>query len=990
MSDAHLLVGILKPAAPLGYAIFPYSCQADKIGYLNIRERLTLLSVDSAVQLPAVAAEMVELSAAIEPHALVRKYSKKEIAPGDFFAKASKELLEQVIRPFVETALLRMVHLLQTNDLPLFEAKDMPNLYPEDRIRLSPITAEARLRFLRSETGTQYTFEAFLGRHKVNLQHPGNIILTREPCLYFSEKRIFAFDSTINGKFLIPFLKKESIEIPSRMEVQYFGTFIRKIVNRCEIEAEGFTIRNAEVEPTASLSLENDWQGRPVLVLMFNYGEKMVLANHPQKSITELHSGEQGFVFNRLKRKLGWEKQQREFLKSLGLHQSEATFKLHSNAQANTLYELVEWIIRHREQIENQGFTFAQNKGQRYCFELAYLRTSLKTGEDWYDLHIEVSIGGYTLPFYKFRDHLLHNRKEYILPDGGIFILPDEWFTRYREVMLFSRERNGAMSLRKYHYRLLQEFNFPDIIELIKQENEPEPFRLPDLQNVRLRPYQVFGYGWMKRLGRRGFGSLLADDMGLGKTLQVIAILASYYSVTIQQQANNEIALPEKPFKTGEQLDIFSQAGSIPARDQPNESNPGDPVKKLPCSLIVMPASLIHNWVHEITRFAPGLKVYVHTGAGRSLSKALLSRNHVTLTTYGTLRNDIDYLEDYVFGYVVLDESQNIKNPVAKTALAAYRLKGIHRIALTGTPVENSLNDLWSQMNFLNPGMLGSFSSFNTYYASLLAANPEHAAGAELLNMIQPFLLRRTKQEVAAELPPVTETVSYCTMEAGQQKIYEAEKSKIRNHILARVSDGSLAKSSVMVLRALMQLRQIASNPRLVDPFSEAGSGKFDEVTEKLETILAGNHKVLVFSSFVKHLNLFEAWCNEKGIRYALLTGSTTKREKVINSFKEDAGIPLFLISLKAGGVGLNLAEAGYVFILDPWWNPASEMQAIGRAHRIGQDKNVFVYRFITKDTVEEKIMHLQEKKRALAGAFVLSDTSIAGMSSEEVVELFA
>lgn len=989
MPDEYLLAGILKPAAPLGFSIFPYLCLADNSGYLPVRERLTSHSQGSLVQFPEVAAEMLELSETIEPLALVRRFSKKEVTPGDFFSCVDKHIMEQVIRPFVEKALLRMVELLRTNDLPLFEMKDMPNLYPEDRIRIYHVTAKAKLKFLRSESGTLYTFEAYLDQHKVNLQHPGNVILTREPCLYFSQKRLFAFDDSISGKFLLPFLKKESIEIPTRMEAQYFGTFIRQIVNRCEIEAEGFSVNDIVVEPTASLSLENDWQGKPSLVLMFAYGAKSILANHPQKTITELQSGDKGFVINRLKRKLAWEKQQKDLLKAAGLQQVEATYRLHAKDGPNTQYTLIEWIVRNREMLNSQGIALIQNKGERYCFESASLRTSLQKHTDWYDLHMEVSIGGFLLPFYKFRDHLLNNRKEYVLPDGGIFVLPDEWFTRYREIMLFVKEKNGTLGLQKHHYRLLRDFNFPDIQELLLQETNPEPFLLPVLQDVQLRAYQIYGFGWMKRLGRQGFGSLLADDMGLGKTLQVIALLASYYEASMQQHGNEEIVLPANGMQSGIQMDVFSTIAPVGKKIK-DDILPVSEKKKMPCSLVVMPASLIHNWLHEISRFAPGLRVYVHTGSGRKLSANLLNSNHVVLTTYGTLRNDVEFLEGYSFGYIVLDESQNIKNAGSKTAMAAFRLIGEHRVALTGTPIENSLNDLWSQMHFLNPGMLGSFHSFNTYYASLLAANPKHAAGVELLKMIQPFLLRRTKEEVATELPPVTETVSYCTMDEGQQKIYETEKSKIRNYIMAGAENGSLMKSSVMVLRALTQLRQIASHPRLVDPFSLAGSGKFDEVTEKLETVMAENHKVLVFSSFVKHLSLLESWCQDKGIRYALLTGSTTSREKVVTSFKKDAGIRLFLISLKAGGVGLNLAEAGYVFILDPWWNPAAEMQAISRAHRIGQNKNVFVYRFITKETVEEKIMSLQERKKALAGNFILSDATIAGMSREEVMELFA
>jgi SNF2 family DNA or RNA helicase len=286
--------------------------------------------------------------------------------------------------------------------------------------------------------------------------------------------------------------------------------------------------------------------------------------------------------------------------------------------------------------------------------------------------------------------------------------------------------------------------------------------------------------------------------------------------------------------------------------------------------------------------------------------------------------------------------------------------------------------------------MLGSHPHFMKYYAAPIAKNQDDIVAEKLKNLISPFILRRTKEEVAPELPPITETAVYCTMTDEQQSMYEAEKSKIRNSILEKFESEGIRNTSVLVLKALMLLRQLANHPRMINITSEAGSGKFSEVTESLETILAENHKVLVFSSFVRHLKLLEEFCTAAGYNYAMLTGATTNREKVINSFKQKSDIQLFLISLKAGGVGLNLTEADYVFILDPWWNPAAEMQALNRAHRIGQDKNVFVYRFITKDTVEEKIVQLQQKKKELADLFVTSDSTIAGMTQDEIMSIFS
>jgi superfamily II DNA or RNA helicase len=987
MAVVFQLVGILKPAKRFDFSVYPFVCIVNDTEYLSVSEKLTASGIINLEEKhKAIALNLIELSASIESDALVARFAKKGVNSEDFWKKTDKKVFDQIILPFVEKVLISIVDQLRLHDIPLYESKYFPNLYPNERIQIYNSKAEANLRFRRSESGTIYTFEAFLNKQKVNLQHPNNCILTYEPCLYLSENRLFKFDNSINGKFLIPFLKKESIEIPKRIEAQYFSTFIKKIINRCEIIAEGFVINEIQAEPGADLVLEHDWQGLPSLVLMFTYGNKKVLANHPQKTITELKHGDLGFLFNKLKRDERWEEKQRKFLKSLGLIQFESTFRLPSDDKTNPTSALVDWIILHRDQIVDHGFRIEQKENDQYCFEPGSIELSLEAGADWFDLHAIVNIGKYKIPFSRFINNILQNLNKYILPDGSIFLLPNEWFTRYYDLAFFSKVKNGNLHLQKYQYRLLQGFDFPDIEALIHQESDAEVFDLPELFNVNLRPYQLFGFGWMKRLSKLGFGCLLADDMGLGKTLQVIAVLSLYYSFNKNKAEFNEIALSAESVPNGTQLDIFTHTDPIQLNFHTKDNLITE--MQLPCSLVIMPASLIHNWMHELNRFAPFMKVYAHTGSGRSLSLETLKRNHIVITTYGTLRNDIDFLEKYSFSYVILDESQNIKNPFSKTANAIIRLQSDHRIALTGTPVENSLSDLWSQMNFLNPGLLGSYTTFNSYFSTQLAANLKHEVGDELLKLLQPFVLRRSKEDVAPELPPITEMISYCTMDEGQLKMYETEKSKVRNQIMEGVQDG-VKSSSVMVLQALMQLRQIANHPRLIDPDSQSGSGKFDEITEKLLIILSENHKVLVFSSFVRHLKLFESWCKENRIRYAMLTGSTTDRENVVQSFKNDSEINIFLISLKAGGVGLNLAEADYVFILDPWWNPAAEMQAISRSHRIGQNRSVFVYRFITKGTVEEKIVRLQEKKKTLAKKFILSDSAIAGMSSEEVMEFF-
>ncbi len=336
-----------------------------------------------------------------------------------------------------------------------------------------------------------------------------------------------------------------------------------------------------------------------------------------------------------------------------------------------------------------------------------------------------------------------------------------------------------------------------------------------------------------------------------------------------------------------------------------------------------------------------------------------------------------------------MDESQTIKNADSKIFQAITELKAQHRIVLTGTPIENSLTDLWSQIEFINPGLLGTLGFFRQYFSNPIEKDNNEERRDKLKRLIQPFILRRTKQEVATDLPPITEQIRLCSMSDEQKNYYEEEKSKVRNEILDNIDQFGVEKSSMVVLNALMRLRQIANHPVMVDKGYTSDSGKFEEVCESIENMVTENHKVLIFSSFVKHLDLFKDYFEKNNIRYSMLTGETRNREEVVANFQNNENNRFFLISLKAGGVGLNLTAADYVFVLDPWWNPAAEMQAINRAHRIGQTNKVFVYRFISAETVEEKIVKLQERKSELADVFINSNNPFKALSRENILELF-
>jgi SNF2 family DNA or RNA helicase len=411
--------------------------------------------------------------------------------------------------------------------------------------------------------------------------------------------------------------------------------------------------------------------------------------------------------------------------------------------------------------------------------------------------------------------------------------------------------------------------------------------------------------------------------------------------------------------------------------------------KPLNTSLIVMPVSLIHNWENEIIKFAPTLKVYKFFGTQRTRNFDDLLNVDVVLASYGVVRNDIESLRNLNFKYVILDESQLIKNPDSKIYKAIIQLQSEHKLVLTGTPIENSLTDLWAQLNFLNRDLLKNQHYFREEFVVPIERYHDEEKQRKLLIIINPFILRRKKEEVVKELPLLSEQILYCDMTEEQQKIYESEKSSVRNIIYESFENKGFEKSSILILKALNKLRLLANHPVLTEPDYTSDSGKFDEIVRSIENVVQEQHKVLIFSSYVKHLNIVANYIKQQNIEFAMLTGASKNRQNIIEKFQKDENTRVFLISLKAGGIGLNLTAADYVFILDPWWNPAAENQAISRAHRIGQDKKVFVYRFISRDTIEEKIKLLQQRKSAIAEIFINNNNPFRSFKKDEIEDLF-
>ena len=580
-------------------------------------------------------------------------------------------------------------------------------------------------------------------------------------------------------------------------------------------------------------------------------------------------------------------------------------------------------------------------------------RIEVATGVDWFELHGEVKYGETEVKLPQLLEALRHGNNMVQLDDGTYGVLPEECLRRIGLLVGLGTPEGSHLRFRRSQAGLLDALlatqpearcdeTFTRLREQLRLFEGVQPAPQPAGFVGRLRDYQCEGLGWMEFLRRFSFGGCLADDMGVGKTAQVLALLETRRALRAA----------------------------------------GEP---LPPSLVVVPRSLVFNWKEEAARFTPQLRLLDHTGAGRDASD--FSAHDVIVTTYGTLRREVLTLKEIEFDYVVLDEAQAIKNALTESAKAARLLRGRHRLALSGTPVENHLGELWSLFEFLNPGMLGAASVFKL--AGGAARNPDDETRRLLALALRPFILRRTKQQVAPELPSKTEQTVHCEMEPPQRQLYNELREHYRNALLKRIEIEGLAKSKIQVLEALLRLRQAACHPGLLDP-KRCGesSAKLDVLLEQLREVIDEGHKALVFSQFTTLLGIVRRHLESSSITYEYLDGATRDRQTPVERFQNDPKCRLFLISLKAGGLGLNLTAAEYVFLLDPWWNPAVEAQAVDRAHRIGQERQVFAYRLIARDTVEEKILELQKTKRDLAVAIISADNSLIRNLCQEDLEL--
>ncbi len=666
--------------------------------------------------------------------------------------------------------------------------------------------------------------------------------------------------------------------------------------------------------------------------LTFDYDGQIIPAHHPSSGM--YHPEQRRVVV----RQRNAEAEAKALLHSLGLR-AVADDRGDFEFSPKQLPGVVSQLMAHQWHVEAEGKLYRQ-PGQ--------MSVAVSSGIDWFELHGSADFDGQAVSLPTLLAALRSGEKTVVLGDGSIGVLPEKWLKQYgvladmgeveQDHLKFKRSQIGLLdALIASQPQATCDAVFQQAREKLLEFTGVTAIDAPDTFVGTLRPYQREGLGWMGFLRDFSFGGCLADDMGLGKTVQVLALL-------------------EDRRKRG-----------------------------LGPSLVVAPRSLIFNWKEEAARFAPNLRVIDHTGVARAKSPEGLRDCDLLLTTYGTLRNDAVMLKEINFDYLVLDEAQAIKNAASGSAKATRLLQGAHRLALSGTPVQNHLGELWSLFEFINPGMLGSARAFAATGAGARVVEPE--ARTLLARALRPFILRRTKNQVARDLPPRVEQTIHCQLDEEQRKMYDELRDHFRRVLMDRVERDGMNKSKILILEALLRLRQAACHPGLIDKTRRSqGSAKLDALLPQLAEVADGNHKALVFSQFTSMLSIVRDRLDRDKVNYEYLDGKTRDRAERVKRFQTDDKCKLFLISLKAGGLGLNLTAAEYVFLLDPWWNPAVEAQAIDRAHRIGQQRQVFAYRLIAQDTVEDKVLQLQSTKRELADAIINADNSlISGLGRQEL-----
>ncbi|MBK9152208.1 MAG: hypothetical protein IPM26_15025 [Saprospiraceae bacterium] len=824
----------------------------------------------------------------------------------------------------------------------------------ERLLRFSHDKLKPGLFFSKTVTGINYTLD--LRAEEVYIPSQNKIrIITDNPGRIIIHDTVFTLQN-INANKITPFLTKDKLFIPDKNVREFFDKFLRDVLLHADIETEGFEVEVYDRLDEATLKYVYDFMaGIWVLELGFRYQQHSFICGEKTTRRTKIEFGEaDGVHVFQIRRNFEAEAAYEIILQQAGLFRNASgRFQLQDGKKYSVFYDIAPELLKDSLRVSDPVID-----GKKII--PAVVRESVKAAKkgDWFELKGGFLINGINYPVSRFYRNILESDPFFRLQDGTYVILPDTLLATYKDMAVFGSSDAVVWKIPKTHFTLIEQLMDNDIDHKDKYKDlSPVKFSPSDRLHAELRPYQIEGAAWMYRHYKEGLGACLADDMGLGKTLQTLAVLTKVKDELKQSSSGSNAG-------GGIQLDLF----------QMQYAEERSPLQ----ALIVLPASLVFNWENEIRRFAPSLMVCRHIGAKRHKKADLLRSYDVLLTSYQTLYSDAEIFRTMHFRFVILDESQYIKNRNSRIFALVNALQADGRISLSGTPLENSLADLWSQMEFINKHILKSYRFFKEHFQIPIEQKKDPEAILKLRSLVQPYILRRTKQQVAPDLPALMEQHVFCEMNEEHRKAYETEKSAARNYLLGL--DRAEAGYRLHVFTLLQRLRRMACNPGDVLEDWEGSSSKMEMLYYKLDEVLKADKKLLVFSTFHAYLDDIADYLIRHGVGYRMLTGDTAVKDRgrLVNDFQCDPDVKIFLISLKAGGTGLNLTEADYVFIIDPWWNPFAENQAISRAHRIGREKPVFVLRFITKDTIEDKILSLQREKLSVSEE-IIQDNDMPG-----------
>ncbi len=822
------------------------------------------------------------------------------------------------------------------------------------RLRVFQDAASLEMEIARTESGSLHLTPHLTRADGVTLPFADVDIVLNQPLWLIAGDSIVPIAEHANTARTL--LGIGEVTVPPRDEAEFLDRYLLPLANRLPLRGDTISWEDVELPPDPRMYL-SEQSGTLRAELRFGYGdfELPYIKNGPPATVQRIKDT------TRLARIIRDQDAEDAVHETIGAGyglkrgSSPELFALRANTKP------VDFLLHSVPKMAQDGLTIFGEEtlsSSRVNRSRPTIQYNVSSGIDWFDVKADVMFGDVAADLKDLR-RAVRKREKYVkLADGSLGAIPEDWANQHRHLLGMAEEqKDGTLRLNRGHIALIEAAIDDETVKTqLDKEYRERRERLRTFAGVvqhdvpptfigTLRDYQKEGFDWLHFLYDYGFGGCLAFDMGLGKTPVTLAFIESLYH--------------------------------------------GSPEKK--ATLVVMPRSLLFNWEREAEKFTPELSIYIHADQGRANEIEEFDRHDVVLTTYGTMLRDIELLRQYRFDMVVLDESQAIKNPIGETSRAVRLLQTDHRLALTGTPVENGTLELWSQFAFLNPGLLGSIEYFRSEFVNPIERGQDADVAATLRRLVRPFILRRTKGEVALDLPPRTERVLETEMERTQQAYYTKQRDYYRSLILGLIEEEGVDNARMKILEGLLRLRQAANHPRLSDPKYKGGSAKFELLFETIETLREEGHKALIFSQFVQMLTIIREELDKRGIPYAYLDGSTRNRQGEVDRFQNDPALPFFLISLKAGGVGLNLTAADYVIHVDPWWNPAVEQQATDRTHRIGQDKPVFVYRLVVRNTVEEKILALQDQKRALVEQLIESEGGVfRSLSRDDIEALFS